>query len=92
MASTGTSTQQRLVLIIAILARRSSPSWTAPVINGGPARDEGEELGGGITTQQWVVDAYLITLGSLILLAGSLSDLFGRKVILDGGAHRLRRH
>ena len=28
--------------------------------------------------QQWVVDAYLITLGALILLAGSLSDLLGR--------------
>ena len=30
------------------------------------------ELGGGLTTQQWEVDAYLITLGSLILLAGSM--------------------
>jgi EmrB/QacA subfamily drug resistance transporter len=27
--------------------------------------------------QQWVVDAYLLTLGSLILVGGSLSDLFG---------------
>jgi EmrB/QacA subfamily drug resistance transporter len=43
------------------------------------------ELGGGLITQQWVVDAYLITLGSLILLAGSLSDLFGRQRILAVG-------
>jgi EmrB/QacA subfamily drug resistance transporter len=43
------------------------------------------ELGGGLTVQQWVVDAYLITLGSLILLAGSLSDLLGRIVILRIG-------
>lgn len=43
------------------------------------------EVGGGLATQQWVVDAYLITLGSLILLAGSLSDLFGRKRILRAG-------
>lgn len=43
------------------------------------------ELGGGLTLQQWVVDAYLITLGALILLAGSLSDLFGRKRILELG-------
>ncbi|NEM89807.1 MFS transporter [Galbitalea soli] len=43
------------------------------------------ELGGGIVTQQWVVDAYLITLGSLILLAGSLSDVLGRIVILRVG-------
>jgi EmrB/QacA subfamily drug resistance transporter len=40
------------------------------------------ELGGGLVVQQWVVDMYLIMLGSLILIAGSLSDLFGRKKIL----------
>ena len=44
-----------------------------------------DELGGGITTQQWTVDAYLITLGSLILVAGSLSDAFGRIRILRLG-------
>ena len=43
------------------------------------------ELGGGLTTQQWVVDAYLITLGSLILVAGSLSDLLGRVLVLRAG-------
>ena len=43
------------------------------------------ELGGGLITQQWVVDAYLITLGSLILVAGSLSDVFGRIVVLRVG-------
>jgi EmrB/QacA subfamily drug resistance transporter len=74
---------QRLILIIAIMA-----SFVAfldgSVINVAlPAiRDE---LGGGLSTQQWVVDAYLITLGSLILLAGSLSDVFGRIVILRIG-------
>jgi EmrB/QacA subfamily drug resistance transporter len=74
---------QKLVLAIAVLA-----SFVAfldgSVINVAlPAimRD----LGGGLGTQQWVVDAYLITLGSLILLAGSLSDLFGRIVILRTG-------
>lgn len=40
------------------------------------------ELGGGLSAQQWIVDAYLLALGSLILIAGSLSDLFGRKKIL----------
>src|SRR3954465_3129738 len=29
----------------------------------------------------WVVDGYLITFGSLLLLAGRLGDLFGRKRI-----------
>ncbi|MEL5990179.1 MFS transporter [Microbacterium phosphatis] len=43
------------------------------------------ELGGGLAGQQWVVNAYLVTLGALILVAGSLSDLHGRKVILRVG-------
>jgi EmrB/QacA subfamily drug resistance transporter len=37
------------------------------------------DLGGGLALQQWVVDAYLLTLGSLILVGGSLGDLFGGK-------------
>lgn len=44
-----------------------------------------DELGGGLPVQQWVVDAYLITLGALILLAGSLSDLLGRVAVLRIG-------
>jgi EmrB/QacA subfamily drug resistance transporter len=43
------------------------------------------EMGGGLTIQQWVVDAYLITLGALMLIAGSLSDLFGRARIMRAG-------
>lgn len=45
----------------------------------------GRELGGGLAIQQWVVDAYLLTLGALILVAGSLSDHFGRARILEWG-------
>jgi len=43
------------------------------------------DLGGGMSAQQWIVDAYLVTLGSFILLAGSLSDLFGRKRVFVAG-------
>lgn len=45
----------------------------------------GREFGGGLVAQQWVVDAYLLTLGGLILLAGSLSDQFGRVRVLQWG-------
>ncbi|AAT88723.1 MFS transporter [Leifsonia xyli subsp. xyli] len=48
-----------------------------------PAIDR--EFGGGLPLQQWVVDAYLVTLGSLILIAGSLSDVLGRKRVLYMG-------
>jgi EmrB/QacA subfamily drug resistance transporter len=43
------------------------------------------DLGGGLALQQWVVDAYLLTLGSLILVGGSFGDLFGaRRIFLIG--------
>jgi EmrB/QacA subfamily drug resistance transporter len=75
--------QQRLALAISILA-----SFVAfldgSVINVAlPAI--AHNLGGGLATQQWVVDAYLITLGSLMLIAGSFSDIFGRKRIMNIG-------
>jgi EmrB/QacA subfamily drug resistance transporter len=35
------------------------------------------DLGGGLAAQQWTVDAYLLTLGALILVGGSLGDIFG---------------
>jgi EmrB/QacA subfamily drug resistance transporter len=37
------------------------------------------DLGGGLTGLQWTVDAYLLTLGSLIVFGGSLGDLYGRR-------------
>ena len=45
----------------------------------------GADLGGGLATQQWTINAYLLTLGALILLAGALSDSFGRLRILRIG-------
>src|SRR5436189_3069428 len=43
------------------------------------------DLGGGLTAQQWIVDAYLLTLGSLILVGGSLGDLYGERRIFALG-------
>lgn len=40
-----------------------------------------DELGGGLAGQQWVVNAYLLTLGSLLLVGGSLGDLYGQRRI-----------
>src|SRR5665213_4588492 len=75
--------QQRLVLVISILASFVAFLDGSVVNVALPAI--ARELGGGLVTQQWVVDAYLITLGSLILLVGSLSDVLGRIVILRIG-------
>ena len=60
----------------ALSTRRSSTS-RCPAIQ--------RDLGGGLALQQWVVDGYLLTLGSLILLGGSLGDLFGSRRVLVVG-------
>jgi EmrB/QacA subfamily drug resistance transporter len=43
------------------------------------------DLGGGLAAQQWVANAYLLTLGSLILIGGSLGDLYGERRIFAIG-------
>src|SRR5882724_1979766 len=74
---------QRLVLVASILGSFVAFLDMAVVNVALPAIRR--ELGGGISVQQWVVDAYLLSLGSLILTAGSLSDLFGRKRVFAFG-------
>jgi EmrB/QacA subfamily drug resistance transporter len=44
-----------------------------------------EDLGFSQSSLAWVVNAYLITFGGLLLLAGRLGDLLGRKSIFMGG-------
>src|SRR3954454_21360728 len=44
-----------------------------------------DDLGGGLAGQQWVTDAYLLTLGALLLVGGSLGDLFGRRRAFSAG-------
>ncbi len=45
----------------------------------------GRDFGGGLALQQWVIDGYLLALGALILIAGAISDAFGRLVVLRMG-------
>ncbi len=43
------------------------------------------DLGGGLAGQQWISNAYLLSLGSLILVGGSLGDLFGERRVFSIG-------
>ena len=43
------------------------------------------DLGGGLAGQQWVSNAYLLMLGSLILVGGSLVDVLGERRIFTIG-------
>ncbi len=42
-------------------------------------RSIGEDLDASVSQLQWVVNAYLLTLASLILVGGALGDRFGRR-------------
>ncbi|WP_084039556.1 MFS transporter [Demequina sp. NBRC 110053] len=75
--------EQRLILWIAILA--SFVSFLDGTIVNVALPAIVDELGGGITTQQWTVDAYLLTLGAFILVAGSVSDTYGRIRVIRWG-------
>lgn len=44
-----------------------------------------DDLGAGISGLQWILDAYLVTLSALLLLGGSLGDLFGRRRVFVAG-------
>lgn len=77
------SKAQRLVLTIAILA--SLVSFLDGTIVNVALPAIMRELGGGLTAQQWIVDAYLVTLGSLVLVAGSVSDVYGRIAVMRVG-------
>lgn len=75
--------RQRVVLVAAILGSGvatidgSIVNVALPAI----ARD----LGGGLAAQQWVSNGYLLTLGSLILIGGSLGDIYGERRVFSIG-------
>lgn len=81
-AANGTAGRGRL-LVVAILATFIAFLDGSIVTVALPAVSA--ELGGGLPTQQWAVNAYLLTLGALILLAGSLADSYGRLKVLRIG-------
>ncbi len=43
------------------------------------------ELGGTLSQLQWVIDAYALSLAALLLTAGSLADLIGRRIMFAMG-------
>jgi MFS family permease len=43
------------------------------------------DIGGGMCSQQWVVDAYLLAVAALVLPGGAISDLFGRIPVMRFG-------
>lgn len=75
--------RKRLVLIACILGTAVVTVDSTVVNVALPAiRDD---LGGGFAGQQWTANAYLVTLASLILVGGSLGDIFGERRVFSIG-------
>src|SRR3954471_11346851 len=72
-----TAAQKRLTLAAAILGSITA-FIDSTVVNVALPRIR-EDLGGGLAGQQWLTDAYLLTLRSLLLVGGALGDLYGRR-------------
>ena len=74
---------QRLTLLGAILGS-AVVTIDGSIVNVAlPAIEE--DLGGGLSAQQWVSNAYLLTLASFILIGGSLGDIYGERRVFVAG-------
>lgn len=74
---------KRLVLVAAILGTTVVTVDSTVVNVALPAVQD--DLGGGLAGQQWTSNAYLLTLSSLLLVGGSLGDLFGARRVFGLG-------
>jgi EmrB/QacA subfamily drug resistance transporter len=78
-----TAQRKRLVLVACILGT-AVVTLDSTVVNVAlPAIED--DLGGGLAGQQWTSNAYLVTLGSLLLIGGSLGDIFGERRVFALG-------
>jgi EmrB/QacA subfamily drug resistance transporter len=82
-AAPASDATKRLALIAAILASTIAAVDSTAVNVALPAISR--DLGGGFAAQQWVSNAYLLTLSALILLAGSLTDRLGERRVFTAG-------
>jgi EmrB/QacA subfamily drug resistance transporter len=78
-----TDSAKRLVLIACILGTTVVTVDSTSVNVALPAISD--DLGGGLAGQQWVANAYLVTLGSLLLVGGSLGDILGERRVYIWG-------
>jgi EmrB/QacA subfamily drug resistance transporter len=77
------SRRQRLTLLAAIFGAAVATIDGSIVNVALPAIER--NLGGGFAGQQWVANAYLLSLGSLVLLGGSLGDVWGERRVFTTG-------
>jgi EmrB/QacA subfamily drug resistance transporter len=74
----------RWVLAVAVLG--SGMAFLDGTVVNVALPDIGRDLGASTSALQWILNGYLLTLASLILLGGSLGDRYGRRRIFVLGA------
>lgn len=79
-----TSTVDRRILAASILG--SGAVFLESTVVNVALPSIGRDFGLGIDGLQWVINAYLLTLGSLILLGGALGDRYPRREVFRYGA------
>lgn len=77
------SPRQRLTLVATILG--STVVFLDSTVVNVALPAVADDLGAGLAGQQWVVEAYMLTLVSLLLVGGSLGDRFGRRRMFVAG-------
>ena len=78
------SSAGRWILAVAVLG--SGMAFLDGTVVNVALPDIGRGLNASTSALQWVLNAYLLTLASLILLGGSLGDRYGRRLVFVLGA------
>ena len=77
-------TRRQLLTLLAAILGSAVVTIDGSIVNVAlPAIER--DLGGGLSGQQWVSNAYLLALGSLLLVGGSLGDIYGERRIFTTG-------
>lgn len=77
------SRQERLTLVATILG--STVVFLDSTVVNVALPSISDNLNAGLAGQQWVVEAYMLTMVSLLLVGGSLGDQFGRRRMFVAG-------
>jgi EmrB/QacA subfamily drug resistance transporter len=78
-------TRRQVITLVAAILGSGIATVDGTVVNIALPAIEAD-LGGGLRAQQWVSNGYLLALGSLILIGGSLGDIYGERRIFALGA------
>jgi EmrB/QacA subfamily drug resistance transporter len=84
MSATGLDAAAKRMVLVACILGTTVVTVDSTAINVAlPAI--AEDLGGGLAGQQWVANAYLLTLSSFLLIGGSLGDVIGERRVFVAG-------